>query len=170
MACVEQRCEAQVPMMRCVCIFIALLLACCGPTPLALNDAGPRPLFCATPMRIDLVAPTTGTNAGIPMASIAWPGDHCVLTDDEHAPGLVLLLADFSGTVFGPAALTVSPGSDWRIDSSSPGGGGPSPYLSNQPRDTDITVTLHDGTETDRVSVTFRVEGNTLVLLDMHRI
>lgn len=147
---------------------LALVLGACGtPTPLALYDGGPRPLLCTTPQRIDLVAPTTGTNAGIPMAGITWPGDRCVLSTDEHAPGLVLLMADFTGTIFGAGGLTANSGSRWAIDTST-FGGAPASYLTNVPRDTDVTLTMHG--PSDGVSITFRVEGNTLVLLDMHRI
>ncbi len=140
----------------------------CGtPTALASLDGGAQALVCATPTSEALVAPTSGPNAGIPMAGVVWNAGRCSLSTDEHAPGLVLLIADFAGTPFG--LLTASAASRWRIDSSSTGSG-PTTYLANIPRDTDITVQMASSVA-QSVSITFRVSAtNVLTLLDMHRI
>lgn len=147
-------------------IALAVVLGGCGDlAPLASLDGGPMPLACTTPMSIDLVAPTSGTNVGVPMAGIAWTGGRCVMVTDEHAVGLVLLVADFTGTIFG--GLTATGVDHWVIATSSTGSG-PTSYLPMLPRDTDITVEMDRGS--DRVGITFRVSGQTLVLQAMHRL
>ena len=146
---------------------MALAAIGCG-TPAALSslDGGPEPLVCATPMTQPLVVATTGTLAGAPMAGVTWLGGRCAMTTDDHAPGLVLLIGDFTGTWL--QYLTALAGSSgWQIDSSTTGTGGSS-YIPDIPRDTDITLQMSRAT--DHVSITFRVSTtNVLTLLDMHR-
>ena len=141
-----------------------LALAGCGVTPVSMLDGGPLPLRCAPPLRQMLVAPASGSNAGIPLAGVAWNGDHCELTPDEHDPAMVLLVADFMFA--GAATLVASPANRWMIVGSSTGSG-PTSYLSGFARDTDIRVDLDRGA--DAITIVFRVEAETLVLVSMAR-
>ncbi len=144
-------------------VTLALLLAACASPPNGGTDARAPALDCVPPLSIVLVPSPYPANRGIPMAGIAWTGDHCALETDERHPDLVLLVADFTGTVFGDAPVATRVG-DWSIVSSSLGTG-PATYLAPVPRDTDVAVHLERGDE--RIELTFRLEGDTLVLVSM---
>lgn len=150
-------------MMRALILVLGVSLAGCAIAPVASLEAGPRMLTCRAPMRIDLAPLPSGTNAGVPAAGIAWSGDHCMLAADENAPGIMLVVADFAGSVF--MSLVAASADDWVIAQASIGSA-PTTHLSPVPRDTDITIALdRDGV---RVAIVFRVEGQTLVLVSMH--
>ncbi len=146
-------------------VLAASSAGCETPAPLRGNDGGPMPLACATPIMQDLVAPTSGSNAGVPMAGIIWAAGRCHLTTDEHEAGLVLLFADFTGSALVGAPVATA-GNDWRIESSTAGGSGS--YVLSPPRDTDLTFVMASATE--RVTLVVRLTAaNVLVLTDMRR-
>jgi hypothetical protein len=133
-------------------------------TPVSMLDGGPLPLRCAGPLRQMLVPAPSGTNAGVPEAGIVWNGDHCELTADEHAPGMVLLIADI--TYMGGELLTAARADRWVITSSSTGAG-PTTYITSLMRDTDIRVDMDRAD--DAIRIVLRIEEGTLVLVSMAR-
>ena len=123
-----------------------------------MSDAGTdaRVLTCDVPRSAELVPSASGSNAGVPLAGIGWTDGACVFYGDDGHPDIVLLVADLTGFLSG--GLVAAPGRGWRTVSSSEG-------LASLPRDTDIDVVVErDGV---RVELTFRVEGDTVVLLAM---
>jgi hypothetical protein len=142
---------------------LAMLLGACTSAPPGDRDASPLRLVCETPLSTALVPSTYPSNRGVPMAGIAWTGDHCALEVDEMHPDLVLLVADFTGSIFGDAPVATRIG-DWRIVSSSHGAAGAS-YIAPVPRDADVEVTLERSGV--RVTIAFRLEASVLVLTSM---
>jgi hypothetical protein len=100
------------------------------------------------------------------VAAVAWADEHCELGTDETREDALLVVADFTGTVFGAAGLSLNAVRNWNIVGSSLGGA-PATYLAGVPRATDVTLVLEEPRTRERATVTLRVDGDVVALLDM---
>lgn len=151
---------------RATVALVALLGVACsggGDALDASHDA--RVLDCDGPIEAELVPAPSGPNAGVPIAAIAWRGDHCVLEGDENAPDALLVVADTAGTWFDYGVVAVRAGG-WVITRSSTSES-PTTYTTVQ-RDTDVFFELESAGA--RVRIDLRVSGTTLTLIAMHEL
>lgn len=147
--------------LRALSTALALVAGACG-TPVDV-DAGPEPaaLECAAPLTIVLSPSVEDANRGVPTAAIAWTDERCALYGDETHPDALLVVADFQGAL--GAELVAARADRWVIDTSSVGSA-PATYVGIPP-DTDVAMEL--SRDELRVALTFRVEADTLVLVEM---
>lgn len=156
------------PVMRAlpVMLLAVALAACGGGRDVRDANVDARVLECAAPLTHVLSPSTRPPNVGLPTVSITWSGDGCALHDDEGHPDAVLFVADTAGTWF-DVGLLAQADSRWFIAESSTGTMRAT-YIPGIPPATDIHLVLEtDGT---RVSVDFRVDGDTLTLLAMREL
>ena len=142
---------------------LVLVLAGCrgGSSVDASVDA--QVLTCDAPLSMALTPSARPPNVGLPVASIAWTGDHCALYPDEGHPDTLLFLADSDGTWF-DVGLIAQANSRWFIAEASTGAMRTT-YLTGVPRDTDIHVVLES--DDTQVAIDFRVDDDTVTLLAM---
>lgn len=146
-------------------LFVACVLGC-SPAATPPTDGGPT-LRCEPPLSIAMVPSASTSLPDAPVAAITWTDDECRLVTDEDDPDIVLLVADFHGTVL--EDLTAIGENGWGIESSShatPMGS----YVAGLPYDEDITLELVD--DDQHLHVVFRVEPapgtiGTVVLVAM---